>query len=121
MKVTEIIPSDRKRSSLTADQLVRCKTVFFGIGTHLGLSFQDFIDGYEKDMIPERELQTWEIMNACYLEVIAAHPEATDSVKYSLYKTLLTLSVGLIDNIPALSAELLNETYSVWLANYHDI
>lgn len=81
MKVTEIIPSDRKRSSLTADQLVRCKTVFFGIGTHLGLSFQDFIDGYEKDMIPERELQTWEIMNACYLEVIAAHPEATDSVK----------------------------------------
>lgn len=121
MKVTDIIPSDRKRSSLTADQLVRCKTVFFGIGTHLNLSFQDFIDGYEKDMIPERELQTWEIMNACYLELIAAHPEATDSVKYSLYKTLLTLSVGLIDNTPALSDELLKETYSVWLANYHDI
>lgn len=120
MNISDIIASPQKRSRLTPQQYIRSKAVFYGIGRHLNNTLQEYIDGYELDLIPERELQTWEIMNACYLEMLALHPEATEADKYNFYKVILSLSIGKTDCSYGLSDTLLKDLLILWLENYHN-
>ena len=68
VKISEIKSATTKQSKLTKQQLIRSKAVYYGIGRHLKRTFDDYVDQYELDVVPERELQSWEIMNACYLD-----------------------------------------------------
>lgn len=97
LDISELHSQKQKQSKLTRHQILRAKIIFYGIGRHLNLTFQEYIDGYEFDVVPERELQTWEIMNACYLEILDTHPGATESEKHNIYQALLLLSIGCTD------------------------
>lgn len=120
MKLSDIVRPTEKRSRLTPSQLVRSKAIYYGIGQHLGGSLQEQVDSYELDIIPERELQTWEIMNACYLEMIHAHPEASETDRNRFYKVLLFLSIGDTDCHFGLPESLLKELFALWLENNHN-
>ena len=121
MKLSEIKMQTTKQSKLTPQQYIRSKAVYYGIGQHLNQSFERCVELYELDIVPERELQSWEIMNACYLEMIAHHPKCTASEKESYYKVLLALSLG-ATKVQGVSIDdsAIEELIALWKSNYYD-
>ena len=116
-----IEPAKEKQSSLNPQQYIRCKAVYYGIGRHLKKPLRQYIDLYELDLVPERELQTWEIMNVCYLEMMERHPEATAKEKEDYFKVLLAISIGSIkNNNVSLSASNIKELINLWKENYYE-
>lgn len=120
-KISDIKIETKKRSQLTRQQYIRSKAVYYGIGWHLGQTFDEHVEAYELDVVPERELQTWEIMNACYLEMLERHPDATAKDKEDYFHVLIALSVGVrtIRGI-TLGSEELKELVALWKENYYE-
>lgn len=118
---SEIKVATSKQSKMTKQQIVRSKAVYYGIGQYLKCSFDKYIDNYELDLIPERELQSWEIMNACYLEMLDRHPDSTNKDKMDYFRVIFALSLGsntmLNVDIPNSAIEELSD---LWLENYYD-
>lgn len=120
-KISDIEMETKKQSQLTRQQYIRSKAVYYGIGRHLGQAFDEHVEAYELDVVPERELQTWEIMNACYLEMLERHPEASAKDKEDYFHVLVALSVGLraIQGI-TLGGEEIKELVALWKENYYE-
>lgn len=120
-KISDIVMETKKQSLLTRQQYIRSKAVYYGIGRHLGQTFNEHIEAYELDVVPERELQTWEIMNACYLEMLERHPDATAKDKKDYFHVLVALSVGLrtVQGI-TLGSEEIKELVALWKENYYE-
>lgn len=121
VKVSDIKTAKTKQSKLSHQQLVRSKAVYYGIGKYLNHSFLDYVDFYELDLIPERELQIWEIMNACYLEMLDRHYEATEEEKANYFKILLALSVGnssILESGTPVAA--IDELIGLWEENFYE-
>lgn len=121
IKRSQLKAATSKQSQLTRQQIVRSKAVYYGIGRHLNLSFDKYVDNYELDMVPERELQTWEIMNACYLEMLDRHPDATERDKKDYFNVLLALSMGMkyVKGVK-LGDEDVGELCGLWRENYYE-
>ena len=121
IKRSQLKAATSKQSQLTRQQIVRSKAVYYGIGRHLNLSFDKYVDNYELDMVPERELQTWEIMNACYLEMLDRHPDATERDKKDYFNVLLALSMGMncVKDLK-LRDEEVEELCGLWRENYYE-
>ncbi len=120
-KISDIEMETKKQSQLTRQQYIRSKAVYYGIGRHLGQAFDEHVEAYELDVVPERELQTWEIMNACYLEMLERHPEASAKDKEDYFHVLVALSAGLraIQGI-TLGGEEIKELVALWKENYYE-
>lgn len=118
---SDIKPQTERQSKLTKQQLIRSKAIYYGIGMHLNRSFDDYVEQYELDFVPERELQSWEIMNACYLEMIERHGEATEVDKKDYFRSLIAISIGMksISNVQLDSSEI-EELISLWKENYYE-
>lgn len=107
-----------KRSHLTDQQLTRAKIVYYGIGQHLNKSFQDYINLFELDLYPERELQCWELINACYMEYQNAHPHCSYPELEDVFQSLLSLSIGRTpETVIAISDEDVAEIAELWKRN----
>lgn len=121
MKLSDIKMQTTRQSQLTPQQLVRSKAIYYGIGKHFNYSFDRCVELYELDLVPERELQSWEIMNACYLEMIAHHPECSDEDKYDYYKVLLALSIGApeVEGV-SLDDSAIKELIALWKNNFYE-
>lgn len=120
-KMSEIKSATTKQSKLTKQQLIRSKAVYYGIGRHLNKTFDDYVDQYELDVVPERELQTWEIMNACYLEMLEHHADATVRDREDYFKVLLALSIGYSELADVqLSDREIGELVVLWKENYYE-
>lgn len=120
-KMSEIKRATTKQSKLTKQQLIRSKAVYYGIGRHLKSNFEDYVDQYELDVVPERELQSWEIMNACYLEMLERHADATVRDGEDYFKVLVALSVGWSEIAGVqLSDEAIEELAALWEENYYE-
>ena len=119
--MSEIKRATTKQSKLTKQQLIRSKAVYYGIGKHLKKSFDDYVDQYELDVLPERELQSWEIMNVCYLEMLERHADATERDREDYFKVLVAVSVGWteLDGVQLSTAEI-EEVVSLWKENYYE-
>lgn len=121
VKMSEIKRATSKQSKLTRQQLIRSKAVYYGIGRHLKRNFDDYVDQYELDVVPERELQSWEIMNACYLEMLERHANSTDRDREDYFKVLIALSVGWSEIAGLqLSDEAIEELVALWKENYYE-
>ncbi len=120
-KMSEIKRATTKQSKLTKQQLVRSKAVYYGIGRHLKSNFDDYVDQYELDVVPERELQSWEIMNASYLEMLERHTDASDRDREDYFKVLVALSVGWSEIAGVqLSDGEIKELAALWKENYYE-
>jgi hypothetical protein len=121
MKLSDIKMQTTRQSQLTPQQLVRSKAVYYGIGKHFNYSFDRCVELYELDLVPERELQSWEIMNACYLEMIAHHPECSYEDKNDYYKVLLALSIGApeVEGV-SLDDSAIKELITLWKKNFYE-
>lgn len=120
INISDIEKPTTKQSRLTKQQLIRSKAVYYGIGRHLKQTFDDYVYQYELDVVPERELQTWEIMNACYLEMLERHPESSDRDKGDYFKVLVALSVGLSLQDVNLKEAMVAEIVVLWKENFYE-
>lgn len=119
--MSQILQQTTRQSVLTRQQIIRAKAIYYGIGRHIGKSFPDYIFTYELDLVPEREIQSWEIMNACYLEIIDSYPSLSEREIKELFKALLLLSLGTIDWASiSLSYELKGAIVRSWQENYYE-
>lgn len=119
--MSQILQQTTRQSVLTRQQIIRAKAIYYGIGRHIGKSFPDYIFTYELDLVPEREIQSWEIMNACYLEIIDSYPSLSEREIKELFKALLLLSLGIIDWASiSLSYELKEAIVRLWQENYYE-
>lgn len=119
--MSKIVRQTTRQSELTRQQLVRAKAIYYGIGRHLNKSFPEYIYTYELDLVPEREIQSWEIMNACYLEVLDMYPDFSIEQKSEIFKVLLLLSMGMIEYVPqTLNEDFLNVVKRLWSENYYE-
>lgn len=120
-KLSAIKKETKKQSKLSPQQYIRSKAVYYGIGRHLKQTFDEHVEQYELDIVPERELQTWEIMNACYLEMLERHTNVTMKEKEDYFKVLVGLSVGLrsLQNIKLKQSEI-EELVALWKENYYE-
>lgn len=119
--ISDIKPATTKHSKLTKQQLIRSKAVYYGIGRHLNQSFDDYVNEYELDVVPERELQTWEIMNACYLEMIERHADVTAEKKEAYFSVLVSLSVGITTFHGVMMSESeIGELVALWQENFYE-
>lgn len=120
-KLSEINRETKKQSKLSPQQYIRSKAVYFGIGRHLKQTFDEHVEQYELDVVPERELQTWEIMNACYLEMLERHVNATDRDREDYFKVLIALSVGWSEvKDVQLGNDEIEELVTLWKENYYE-
>lgn len=121
VSLNEINRSPEKLSHLTPQQYVRAKSIFYGIGKHVKLPLNEFIDEYELDLIPEREIQTWEIMNVCYLEMLERYPESSDHDKEAYYEALIAISIS-SQNLHGvdLPVSKINELIELWNENCYE-
>lgn len=123
MKLSDIKMATTKQSKLSSQQIVRSKAVYYGIGKLLHKDFEEYINDFELDVVPERELQTWEIMNACYLEMLDRHPDATETERMDYFKLLLAFSYRIGGGFlpkTALDATLIKELSELWEKNYYE-
>ncbi len=115
---SKIKTSPVKQSKLTEQQKMRAKAIYYGIGQHLNQSYQDYINTYELDLYPEYELQSWEMMNACYMEYKDRHPDCPALELEDVFRLLLGLSIGSIpDTVMAISDEGIEEIAELWEKN----
>lgn len=120
-KLSEIKRETKKQSKLSPQQYIRSKAVYYGIGRHLKQTFDEHVEQYELDVVPERELQTWEIMNACYLEMLERHVNATDRDREDYFKVLIALSVGWSEvKDVQLGDDEIEELVTLWKENYYE-
>ena len=111
----------KERNSILSKQLlVRAKSIFYGIGQNLSMSLNESIYNYELDIRPEREIQTWEIMNSCYLEFIHKHNISDLVIKKEITKVLVTFSIGKIPSTTILSEEQIIEITKLWSNNIYE-
>lgn len=118
--VSRLKASATKMSKLSKHQLVRSKAIFYGIGRHLSQTFDEYVDQFELDIMPEMELQTWEIMNACYLEMLERHKDDPDKDEFEYYKVLVMISLGVLVHETTLSRNDIEELLALWRENYYE-
>ena len=121
VNINEITRQTQKQSHLTPQQYIRAKSIFYGIGKHVNLPLNEFIDEYELDVVPEREIQTWEIMNVCYLEMLERYPESSDHDKHEYYAALIAISIS-AQNLQRvdLPVSKINELIELWNENCYE-
>ena len=121
IKRSQLKMATSKQSQLTRQQIVRSKAIYYGIGRHLNLSFDKYVNNYELNTVPERELQSWEIMNASYLEMLDKHPDATERDMKDYFNVLIALSMGMnyVKDVK-LGDEDVEELCGLWRENYYE-
>ena len=118
---SDVIKQTKKQSHLTPQQYIRAKSIFYGIGKYVNLTLNEFIDEYELDVVPEREIQTWEIMNVCYLEMLERYPESSDQEKAAYYAVLIAISISSQDlHGVDLPVSKINELVQLWSENCYE-
>ena len=116
--INDIKRQSEKQSQLTPQQYVRAKSIYYGIGKHVNLPLNEFMDEYELDVVPEREIQTWEIMNVCYLEMLERYPHSTENDKFAYYAALIAISTASQNmRIIELPNSHINELIELWNEN----
>jgi len=120
VKASEIKRQEKPLSKLSKSLRVRAKNIHYGIGQHTKMEFERAVYNYELDLRPEREIQTWEIMNSCYLEFISRHSIKDENIKNSVFRMLLYFSVGDIDEQTDLTIDQVNELIELWKENIYE-
>lgn len=121
IKRSQLKMATSKQTQLTRQQIVRSKAIYYGVGRHLNLSFDKYVNNYELDTVPERELQSWEIMNASYLEMLDRHPDTTERDMKDYFNVLIALSMGMnyVKDVK-LGDEDVEELCGLWRENYYE-
>ena len=85
--------SDIVHQTLPDDILVRLRIVYQIFESALDQSLDEFIENFQRDLRPKRELQQWEIMGSAFIDVTSKR-DFSDAKKRDALMLLLQISVG---------------------------
>ena len=115
VKMSKIKFQEKPQSQLSQQQKVRVKIIFYGIEQQFNAkTIEESIYNFELDLRPEREIQAFEIMNACYLEFITKNKIIEENIKHDIAKLLLGFSIGQYNEVSNLSDEQQWELYNLY-------
>lgn len=120
VKASELKWGEKLRDELPKSMVVRIKNIFYGIGQCFNSTLERTIECYLYDARPDREIQTWEIMNACYLEFIKANNVKNSIYRQEVAKVLLGFSIGNLRRNEQLSEQELYQLFELWKANAYE-
>jgi len=118
-KVDDLIWGEKQRENLTPRQVNRIKNFYYSIGQEFETSLQDTLDCYLYDHNPEREIQTWEIMNVTFIEYIRQESIESKDKRKEIAKQLVLMSMGTVSEDTKLTIEELERLYEIWKNNYY--
>lgn len=94
VRISDLKKQEKPQSRLSKNLEVRARNIYYGIGQVINMTIEDSIYNYELDLRPDREIQTWEIMNLCYLEFISENEISDLETKREISSTLIGFSLG---------------------------
>ncbi len=118
-RVDDLIWGDRQRENLTPRQVNRIKNFYYSIGQEFETSLQETLDCYLYDHNPEREIQTWEIMNVTFIEYIRQENIENKDKRKEIAKQLVLMSMGTVSEDSKLTFEEIERLYKIWKNNYY--
>jgi hypothetical protein len=120
VKVSKIKTPKKTRSKLSKPLEVRARNIYYGIGQSFKFTVEETIFNFEIDLRPEREIQTWEIMNLCFLEFTTNHKIEDNKTKKAIATQLIYISIGERKKDPLLSKENLIKLYKLWEKYFYE-
>lgn len=119
VKISELKKQEKPLSKLSNSLEVRARNIFYGIGQVLNFTIDESIYNYELDLRPDREIQTWEIMNLCYLEFIDKHKISDGKTRKSVASLLIGFSLGQLFKTD-IADDKQYELYELWKKYYYE-
>lgn len=113
-KSSDLKRQDKPQSKLSKQLEVRARNIYYGIGQLFDFSITESINLYELDLRPDREIQIWEIMNLCYLEIIDKYKITDNEEKKAIANLLLGFSIGQLLETNIISDERMKELWALW-------
>lgn len=120
VKFSDLKRQEKPQSKLSKQLEVRARNIYYGIGQVLSSSVDDDIYNYELDLRPDREIQTWEIMNLCYLEIINKYKIKDVATKKGIAALLIGFSLGQHFNTNQVPDEQQFELFELWKKYYYE-
>ena len=119
VKISNLNKQKKPLSKLSKSLEVRARNIYYGIGQVLNFTIDESIHNYELDLRPDREIQTWEIMNLCYLEFTNKHKISDSKTRRSVAALLIGFSIG--QHIKAdIAEDKQSELYELWEKYYYE-
>lgn len=119
VKLSELNKQVKPISKLSKSLEVRARNIYYGIGQVLNITIDESIYNYELDLRPDREIQTWEIMNLCYLEFIDKHKISDNKTRKSIATLLIGFSIGQLIKTN-IEDDRQHELYQLWEKYYYE-
>ncbi len=85
--IESLKPSPIRRDCLTEDQTARLRRIHETFAEVDGFTFEQRLDGFKRDMNPDRELEVWERLAAVYERFCASRQLSLDA-KREVYQLL---------------------------------
>lgn len=120
VKLSELKKQEKPLSKLSKQLEVRARNIYYGIGQVLNFTIDESIYNYELDLRPDREIQTWEIMNLCYLEYTDKHKISDGKTRKAVASLLIGFSLGQLFKIADIADDNQNELYELWKKYYYE-
>ncbi len=110
---------DKQRDNLTKGQVNRIKNFYYSIGQMFETSLDETLNCYLYEHHPDREIQTWEMMNVTFIEFLKETKIAEIDKKKEVAKQLVAISMGSLSKDTSLTVEELKKLYEIWKNNFH--
>jgi hypothetical protein len=117
-KASDLKWGEKQREKLPNGYIIRIKGYFYSIGQFFNTSLEESLNCYLYDHHPEREIQTWEIMNVAFLEFVRQEGISDIGLKKEVARQLVAISMGTLYDDTTLSVEQLERLYEKWRENY---
>ncbi|MES2394430.1 MAG: toll/interleukin-1 receptor domain-containing protein [Bacteroidota bacterium] len=119
VKISDLKWGEKKRENLSPGQVNRIKGYFYSIGQLFGTDIENTLNCYLYDTNPEREIQTWEIMNVTFIEYVKQEKITDLNLKKEVAKQIVLISMGTLSEKTKLSVEQLTRLYEIWKENFY--
>lgn len=74
------------------DRVIKYKRILKEVET---ASLEDTVSNFQRDIVPEKELEVWEKITSIYSDFISQHPEFNLAQKKEVFNTILASSTGI--------------------------
>lgn len=117
--VSDLKWGEKQRDNLSKGQINRIKNFYYSIGQVFETSLSDTLNCYLYDHNPNREIQTWEVMNVTFIEFLRQEKIDNYNKKKEVARQLVLMSMGTLSDETTLTVEELTRLYEIWKDNYY--
>lgn len=121
VNVKDLKISEIRHETLPKSQLNRIKNIYGTIGKYFDPTLEKSIENFKRDLYPEREIKTWEIISATFNDYINLNKIKDEKVRKNVAHVLLTFSIGQLPNQTLLTETELQKLVTLYEDNFHTV